>query len=573
MTSRSLLAAVSALALTVFAAPVWAQTPPAGGASTPFTLSSGSERTPEQAATVIDLADLTFRVLPASKSLEGDASLILSFRQPVERIALELDTVLAISAVSVDGTALSSDQWSNPDGRLIITPGRVLPADRRVTVRIQYAGQPHQAVRAPWDGGFVWSTTPDGQPWIATAVQGEGCDLFWPCIDHPQGEPARVDLHITVPAGLSAPSNGRFLGKTDNADGTTTWNWSAAHPDTYAIALNIGPYEEMSADYQSRFGNTVPMRFWHLKTDKPERAAALFAEFPRMLDFYEATVGPFPFANEKMGVVETPHLGMEHQTINAYGNAYALDGKGYDWLLQHELAHEWFGNQMTNATWDDMWLHEGLGTYMQPLYARWLNGERYMEAELAAMRLLVKNAFPLVSGRPKDAATVYEDRTGPGLDLYYKGALVAHSLRLLIGDEAFQRSVTRLVYGRPDPRPGNFQPLYATTPDFIRIVEEESRRDLGWFWRAYLYQAALPRLDMSRDGERVTLTWATTSGAFPMPVEVEVDGQSRILPMRDGSARFNAPAGAHILIDPHNRVLRQLDFIDAYQARQAEGGR
>ena len=566
MTSRSLLAAASALALTVFASPIWAQ-------STPFTLSSGTERTPQQVATVIDLADLAFKVLPASKTLEGDASLTLSFRQPVDRIALELDTVFAISAVSVDGQTLTSNQWSNPEGRLVLTLGRVIPAGGQAVVRIQYSGSPRQAVHAPWDGGFVWSTSPDGQPWVATAVQGEGCDLFWPCIDHPQGEPARVDLHITVPAGLSAPSNGRFLGKTDNPDGTTTWNWTAAHPDTYAIALNVGSYVELSADYQSRFGNTVPLHFWHLKTDRAERAAALFAEFPRMLDFYEATVGPFPFGDEKMGVVETPHLGMEHQTINAYGNAYELDGKGYDWLLQHELAHEWFGNQMTNLTWDDMWLHEGLGTYMQPLYARWLNGDRYMQAELATMRLTLKNRFALVSGRPQDASSVYEDATGPGLDLYYKGALVAHSLRLLIGDEAFNRSLTRLVYGRDDPRPGNFQPLYATTADFIRIVNEESRRDLGWFWQTYLYQAALPRLDMTRDGDRVTLRWASVAEDFPMPVEVEVDGEARTLSMRDGSGGFNAREGAHILIDPHNKLLRQLDFVDAYQARQREDGK
>jgi aminopeptidase N len=557
---RSWFAALAVLA----ASPAFAQ-------STPFTLTTGTERTAEQVATVIDDADLSFRVLPATRTIEGDATLTLSFTAPVDRIALELDTVFTITKITLDGVPLAAgDGWTNAEGRLILTPGRTLPAGSGASVRIQYSGAPHQAVHAPWDGGFVWSTTPDGQPWVATAVQGSGCDLFWPCIDHPQGEPERVNLHITVPTGLSAPSNGRFLGMTENADGTTTWNWSARHPDTYAIALNVGPYVELSASYQSRFGNTVPLHFWHLRTDKPERAAALFAEFPRMLDFYEATVGPFPFGGEKMGVVETPHLGMEHQTINAYGNAYALDGKGYDWLLQHELAHEWFGNQMTNASWDDMWLHEGLGTYMQPLYARWLNGDRYMEAELATMRLTLKNVFPLVSGTSHDSATVYHDATGPGLDLYYKGALVSHSLRLLIGDEAFNRSLTRLVYGRPDPKPGNFEPRYATTPDFIRIVNEESHRDLAWFFATYVYQAALPRLDMTRDGDRITLRWDSTAGDFPMPVEVEVDGEVKTLSMRDGSGTFTAAADAHILIDPHNKVLRQLDFVDAYQARQHE---
>jgi aminopeptidase N len=562
--TRSLFVAATAAALTLSAAPAFAQ-------STPFTMTTGTERTPEQVATVIDEADLTFRVMPQTKTIAGDATLSLSFTRPVERIVLELDTVFDIAAITLDGVDLAQGTgWTNAEGRLVLTPAQAIPAGGKASVRIQYSGAPHEAVNAPWDGGFVWGRTPDDQPWIATAVQGSGCDLFWPCIDHPQGEPERVNLHVTVPEGLSAPSNGRFLGKVDNADGTTTWNWTTAHPDTYAIALNIGPYVELSADYPSRFGNTVPLHFWHLRTDRPERAAALFAEFPKMLDFYEATVGPFPFADEKMGVVETPHLGMEHQTINAYGNAYALDGRGYDWLLQHELAHEWFGNQVTNGSWDDMWLHEGLGSYMQPLYGRWLNGDRYMETELATMRLALKNAFPLVSGQPHDSATVYEDATGPGLDLYYKGALVAHSLRLLIGDAAFERSLTRLVYGRPDPKPGNFQPRYATTADFIAIVNAESRRDLGWFFATYLYQAALPRLEMTRDGNRVSLSWNVTSGVFPMPVEVEVDGRVRTLSMRNGVGGFRARPDAHILIDPHNKLLRQLDFVDAYKARQSE---
>src|SRR5690606_34666327 len=133
-----------------------------------------------------------------------------------------------------------------------------------VEVEITYAGAPHVAENAPWEGGFVWSKTADGQPWIATAVQGEGCDLFWPCIDHPLGEPAVMDLAITVPPGLSAPSNGALMGVETGDLGWTTWRWRVEQPDTYAIALNVGPYEELAADYRSGWGNTFPMRFWHL---------------------------------------------------------------------------------------------------------------------------------------------------------------------------------------------------------------------------------------------------------------------------------------------------------------------
>ncbi len=573
MTSLLLVSVASVAVLTGASASAQsAEATTAEPVSTPFTLTTGAERTSEQLAMRFDLADLAFRILPETKSIEGVAVLTFTATAPLETFVVELDSRFAVSSVQVDGADVPATDWSNPDGRMTVRLPRPLAAGDGAVLRIAYAGAPQQAKNAPWDGGFVWATTTDGQPWVATAVQGEGCDLFWPCIDHPQGEPARVDLHITVPSALSAPANGRFLGKSDNGDGTTTWNWTAAHPDTYAISLNVGPYVELTAPYASRFGNTVPMHFWYLPTDRPERAAALFAEFPKMLDFYEATIGPFPFGDEKMGVVETPHLGMEHQTLNAYGNAYKLDGKGYDWLLQHELAHEWFGNQLTNASWDDMWLHEGLGTYMQPLYARWLNGDRYMEAELATMRLTLSNRFPLVSGQPQESATVYTDATGPGLDLYYKGALVAHSLRLLIGDEAFFSAITRLVYGRPDPRPGNFQPRYATTSEFIALVNDEAGRDLGWFFDAYVYQATLPELVMTREGDRTALEWKTAGGPFPLPVEVEIDGRVQILAMADGKGEFTAPATAHILVDPRNRLLRRLDFVDAYQARQRETG-
>ncbi|WP_298162366.1 M1 family metallopeptidase [Brevundimonas sp.] len=561
---RTALTAVAAAAL--LAGPAFAQNA-APRESTAFTLMTDQPRTPEQEAVRIDLVDLAIKVMPDDKAIDATAALTMTATAPVARLVVELDTVFDVSAVTVDGQAVTG--WSNPEGRMTVPLSRPLAAGESATLRIAYSGHPRIAPRAPWNGGFVWSTAPGGEPWIATAVQGEGCDLFWPCIDSPLAEPGRVDLHITVPTGLSAPSNGRFLGTRDHGDGWTTWDWSAAQPNTYAIALNIGPYVELKTDYRSRFGNTFPMSFWHLNADDPARAAALFAEFPLQMDFYESTVGPFPFADEKMGVVETPHLGMEHQTINAYGNRYRLDGKGYDWLLQHELAHEWFGNQMTNSNADDMWLHEGLGSYMQPLYGGWLHGDRYMQTELADQQQGLINRFPVVSGELKTEAEVYDGEIGPGNDIYSKGSLIAHSLRMLIGDEAFFRAVTTLVYGRPDPRPGNFQPVYRSTPDFLRIVNAVTGKDYGWFFRGYLYQAALPVLNETREGETLTLSWTTGDGGdFPMPMEVSVDGRIQTVAMTGGRGSVRVPAGAHVVIDPQNKVLRRLDFVETYQARR-----
>jgi aminopeptidase N len=322
---------------------------------TALSLGSGAERTAEQLAVVFEKADLKLRVEPASRSIRGDATLDFTATSPIQRIVLDLDRNLPIDAIEVDGQEVRRSRYSNPEGRLSVDLERTVNAGQRVAVRIVYHGVPHVAKHAPWDGGFVWSKTPDGQPWVASAVEGEGCDLFWPCIDHPMGKPKLVDEHITVPAPLVAAGNGIALGM-DEKDGWRTYHWRARNPSTYGISINVAPYKLMAGEYASRYGNKIPLALYYLPQNE-QGAKELFAEFPQVLDFFESTIGPYPFGDEKMGVVETPHKGMEHQTINAYGNKYAKTEYGYDDLLQHEFAHEYFGNQLTNANWDDMWLH------------------------------------------------------------------------------------------------------------------------------------------------------------------------------------------------------------------------
>jgi aminopeptidase N len=533
-------------------------------ALTAQTLSSGGVMPAEQARLHFDHADLHFTIDSAGHSIDASATLTFTAKSPTDVLLLDLDRNLPISAIELDGKALAASAWSNPDGRLRIMLPAPLATGGKVSATIRYNGKPHVAKHAPWDGGFVWSHTADGQPWIASAVEGEGCDLFWPCIDQPTGEPDLVDTYVTVPKTLAAPGNGVLVGITDEGD-KHTYHWRAKHPDTYAISINVGPFDELKADYRSRYGNTIPMQFWYLRGHEAQ-AKQLFAGFPRMLDFFEQEIGPYPFGDEKMGVVETPHLGMEHQTINAYGNNFRLDGFGYDRLLQHEFAHEWFGNQMTNADWDDMWLHEGFGTYMQPLYSQYLNGDMDYFSWLHDLRLMLNNRHPIVSGSSKTEDQVYDETSGPGQDIYNKGALMLHTLRQLIGDKAFFESTRQLVYGRPDPKPGNFQPRYASTHDYIDIVNKVTGRDLSWFFNVYLYDAALPKLEETRDGDTLKLHWVTEHGkSFPMPVEVQVGYATQTLPMTNGEGSVHVPAGALLIVDPHTRLLRDQPYVDAYR--------
>lgn len=534
--------------------------------STAFTLETDQPRSPEQEAVRFDKSDLSITVLPEEKAIRGVAVLDFTVLAPIERLAVELDTLFDIASVQVDGVSIDTANWSNPEGRLTITLPQPLVAGAKTSLRIAYGGQPRTAPRAPWNGGFVWATAPTGEPWVATAMQLNGCDLIYPCIDNSAAEPGQVDLHVTAPSILSAPGNGVFLGMADNGDGTSTWSWRIQNPNIYAVNINVGPFEEVTGQYQSRFGNVIPMHFWHLKSDKPEDVQRLFAEFPQMLDFFEAYIGPFPFGAEKMGAVETPHLGMEHQTLNAYGNEYKMDERGYDWLLQHEFSHEWFANQLTNWNADDMWLHEGLGSYMQPLYAGWLRGERYMHRELADQREGLMNRAPVVARRAQTVNDVYNRPGGPGGDIYSKGSLIAHTLRMTLGDEDFFEALRILIYGRPDPRPGNFTPMTRSTPEYNAIVNQVTGRNYDWFFNAYLYEASLPVLTQTHEGNRLSLQWTTPAGVFPMPVEVEINGQVQVVPMTDGRGSIAAPADAIVIVDPENKVLRQLDAVDRLQA-------
>ena len=533
------------------------------------TAASGLPRAPQQEAVTFERAELSFKVDPARRWLDGDARLTFRATTQVDSLVVDLDRNYAIERVEVDGKAIDAAHWRNPEGRMTVDLPAALTAGGRTTLRIRYAGHPHVANRAPWDGGFVWATAPTGEPWVATAVQGEGCDLLWPCIDHPLGEPQEVVQHITVPSPLVAAGNGIAEGM-DERDGWRTWHWRTKNPNTYAIALNIGPYELLQGDYTSRYGNTIPLRFWYLKGNKA-KAEGLFAELTPMLDFFEEMIGPYPFAGEKVGVVETPHLGMEHQTINAYGNDYKKADSGYDWLLQHEFAHEWFGNQLTHRDWDDFWLHEGFGSYMQPLYAQWLRGDMEYMAALMKQRAALVNKYPVISGRGLPENEVYAAGQGPGNDTYYKGSLLLHTLRGLIGDDAFFRATRELVYGTDVPQPGNFKPRHASTEDFIAIVNRLTGKDLRWFFDGYLRSAALPELLSTRDADGLVLHWKTAGNQpFPLPVQVRVGDRIVDVAMKDGRGRVALPAGASYTLDPHSRVLRDLPHIAEFQQDTAD---
>lgn len=540
------------------------------------TMDSGAELS--ELAVAFEISHYTLRnnILIDEKAIEGSAEITIRARSPLATLELDFDGLLDISGIKDTEGALT---YSRSDSKIFVDLRQQVASGESATVTIDYSGVPREAIRAPWDGGFVWETSPNGKPWIATALQGEGCDLWWPCKDHADGEPASMDLYFTVPTGLVVASNGVLVDVTES-DGRSTFHWQTkVQTNTYGIALNIGDYVLIEMDYESVNGTVIPIKFWALR-DNEARAREFFdREFVDTLDFFERNLGPYPWGEEKLGIVETPHYGMEHQTINAYGRAYRRNEYGLDYILNHELAHEWFGNLMTHATTSDFWLHEGFGTFMQPEYTRQHVGEAAYHAAAYQNDKSIKACHPVAPRQHLSLAEMYfdgEGGTGPVGDVYSKGSAVLRALQYVMGDEAFWRAVRTLLYDTAEPfdlQPP-IQPRYRTTDDFVRIASAEADSDLSWFFEVYIRRGPLPEIKVTEIEGDLRLEWVTPDNlAFPMPLPISVRGAAQRIEFTDGPVTLANTSRKDVLINPLRQILIKTEEVPTCEERRAEAAK
>ncbi|HYE66667.1 MAG TPA: hypothetical protein VD966_13850, partial [Pyrinomonadaceae bacterium] len=303
---------------------------------------SGGPLMPEQAAYDVTFYDLALRINPTEQSIAGVLTAHARIVHPTEWFVLDLDTPLVVDSVAAVGRGAETQplRFERRGGKLWIAFPLTMQPGEMVKVRVAYGGKPRVARRPPWVGGFVWEKTPGGEPWVAVACQNDGADLWWPCKDHPSDEPDSMALHITVPQSLVCAANGQLQSVVKNNDGTHTFNWFISAPiNNYSVSINVAPYRTIEGPYRSLSGETVPVTFWVLPEDY-EKGRQLFPQFLEHLRFLEQHLGPYPFRADKIGVAQTPYLGMEHQTIIAYGNRYRRPSFDYDWLHHHEMSHE-----------------------------------------------------------------------------------------------------------------------------------------------------------------------------------------------------------------------------------------
>ena len=526
-------------------------------AAAEFVQDSGGALLPEQAAFDVQHYDLTLAVDPELRRIEGSLTMTARAVEDLDVAVLHLDPHLAVQGVRFEDAVLD---FAHENGLVRADLPGVVAAGDELRVTVDYGGTPREAPRPPWEGGFTWSTTADGRPWIATSCQGEGADLWWPCKDHPSDKAESMDLRITVPEDLVCASNGVLLDQS-TADGKTTWHWQVRSPiANYTVALNIAPYEKLEADYTSVAGTPLPVQFY-VRPESAEQARAILPEFVDHLRFFEETLGPYPFRAEKYGIAETPHLGMEHQTIIAYGNEFQGSKFGYDWLHHHELSHEWWANLVTCRDWKDMWIHEGFGTYMQALYLEEKLGAEAYREEMADKRAQIRNVKPVAPREVQSSKEIYFAPDGThDNDIYFKGSWILHTLRWLLGDEDFFRFLRRMAYPSPAlaQATDGSQVRFADTEEVLRMAEEVSGRELDWFFEIYLRQPELPRLELEQLPDALHLRWSTPGDLpFPMPIPVRVGSQTLRLAVPEEGTSMPLDGTEVVLIDPEQRVLKR----------------
>jgi len=402
--------------------------------------------------------DLTYD--PATDVVDGSVALDLLLT--ADRAAITLDANGPdVTAVDVDGTA---SEFRQDGAELRITlPEQGRSGDKlQVLVRYDLQPEPRPSAIGMSNG---WFNTPGGS---YVLNEPDGANTWLPCNDHPSDK-ASYTFTLTVPAGLTAVANGALADhRTEGL--REVWVWEETRPmATYLIQLLTGDYEIV----QSEGPRGVPLLSVVLRSDLAETQPVLDTMGPQ-IEFFEQYFGPYPL--DRYGIAMTDSFGglaMETQERSLFSRDDFVGVGVHQMLLSHELAHQWFGNAVTPARWQDIWLNESFATYGQWL---WLDhiGEQSLEE---AAQIALTSRFVGSTGEPS-VPELFSFNTYDG------GAVVLHALRLRLGDDAFFTMLQRWV--------AENNGTSRTTQQFIELAEDVAGGSLSEFFDTWLFAEQLP---------------------------------------------------------------------------------
>lgn len=475
----------------------------------------------------LDIGDETLKI-------NGSVNIHAKATNDFEKLQIDLAKNMLIQEIIHNDKPLN---WTRKEDAVFVD-FPVTVKDQNFSFLVKYNGEPQIAKRPPWDGGVVIETDKAGRPFLGVACEGDGASLWWPNKDHPTEEPDSMALSVTVDSDLICVMNGN-LRKVESNDNSKTWHWFVSNPiNNYNVTFNIGHYIEIQDTVQS-LGAVRPLSYWVL--DYNEAVAKEHLKEARdVIRFMEKLFGEYPFWADGYKLVETPYLGMEHQSAIAYGNQFKIYDKSVrtmygslDYITLHETFHEWWGNSITASDGADVWIHEGFATYCEALYIedRW-------DYDLSIDYMLDKRKYirnrKAIVGPRNEYYWGFEDA-------YNKGAWILHTLRSVIDDDPlfFDLIKSLAVENRHS---------IINTEDVIKFVNKKTGADYEPFFRQYLFDRRPPTLESKQIDSAFMYRWKNVQSDFNMPLDILVNREKiRLFPTQE-SQTITVPKHATIQI-------------------------
>jgi aminopeptidase N len=462
----------------------------------------------------------------------------------LDSVFLHLKDNMNVSSVLLDASPLS---FSHTQDKIYIDLGATYAEGETLTVTVNYDGNPvPQGLR--FEAKVIYNLS---EPDMARN--------WFPCYDEPWDK-ATSEMITTIPDSLFCASNGLLVSETDNLDGTKTYHWQTGYRcTTYTISVAISNYSFFSHWYHYTATDSMEMPYY-IYPEKLVDAQVSFSNAPDMMVFFSEIFGEYPFVEEVYGTAHANVNGaMENFTCTTYGYHLSTGDHRYDWVVAHEMVHSWFGNSVTLAGWEDIWLNEGFATYGDALWHKYARGDSVFNWRMEMFKWDYFDEdswarFPLYDPGGISLATVYQ-----------KGAWVLHMLSYVMGDSLFFEGLRSYH--------ASYAYNNATTEDFRAVCEAISGMDLADFFSEWVYQAGYPEYQYAwstyHDGIDYCLGLLvaqrqSNAPVFTIPIEVLIStasGDSLVqLPVSNAVETYLLrfpEEPSDLSFDPFNHILKK----------------